>query len=68
MFVFLLCRFLNRQQSYLGGSEGPIADSEDAIGPLMRDWVELTIQLAHGNGFGIDYCDLYLVLIHQALI
>ena len=56
------------QLSYLGGSEGSVADSEDAIRPLMRDGVKLTIQLAHGDGFGIDHCDLYLVLIHQTLV
>lgn len=56
------------QPSYLGGSKGSVADGEDAIRPLVRDGVKLAIQLAHGDRFGIDNCDLYLVLIHQTLV
>lgn len=56
------------QPFYLGGSEDPVADSKDAIRPLVRDGVKLAIQLAHGDGFGINNRDLYLVLIHQTLV
>ena len=33
----------------------------------MRHRVEAAIQLTHGDGFGVDDCDLDLVLLHKAL-
>lgn len=60
--------FSEQPWSHLGGSEGSVADGEDAIGPLVRDGVKLAVQLAHGDGFGVDDCDLHLVLFHQTLV
>lgn len=55
------------QPSYLGRCKISVADSKDTIGPFMRDRVKLAIQLAHGDGFGINDCDQYFILIHQTL-
>lgn len=60
--------FDSEEPFYLGGSKGFVADGEDAVGPLVRDGVEVAVQLAHGDGFGIDNSDLHLVLIHQTLV
>lgn len=60
--MLLLCLF--GQESYQGGSKGSVAHGKDAIRPLMRDRVKLAVQLTHGDGLGVDNCDLYLVLIH----
>lgn len=54
----------NGPPSYLRGSKSSVANSKDTIRPLVRDGVKLAVQLAHGDGFGINNCDQYLVLIH----
>ena len=34
----------------------------------MGDGIEGAIQLAHGDGLGVDDRDLHLVLLHQTLV
>jgi len=53
--------------AYLGRGKSTIVDSEDAIGPFVGDWVELTVQLTHGNGLRVNDANLHLVFIHQSL-
>lgn len=76
-FCVFVCLCLNLKQfklphsgqpSNLRGSKVSVADCEDAVRPVMSDGVKLAVQLAHGDGFGIDSCDLDLVLIHQTLV
>lgn len=55
------------EPSYLRGGKVSVADSQDAVGPFVGNWVKLTVQLSHGDGFRIDNCDLHFVFLHQAL-
>lgn len=52
---------------YLGCGKCSIADSQDAIWPLMGDGIKLAIQLAHGDRLWVDNSDLNPVLLHQTL-
>ena len=45
-----------------------VANGEDAVGPFVRHRVKWTVQLAHGDGLWIEYCDLDLILLHDTLI
>lgn len=52
---------------YLGSGKCSIADSQDAIRPLMGDGIKLAIQLAHGDRLWVDNSDLNPVLLHEIL-
>lgn len=59
-----VCLCLNLKQFKLPHSGQP----SNLRGSKVSDRVKLAVQLARGDGFGIDSCDLDLVLIHQTLV
>ena len=41
----------------LGGGKGSVADGQDPVRPLVGDGVKGAVQLAHGDGLGVQHCD-----------
>lgn len=57
----------DQQNSHRGCRKRSVVHRQHTIRPLVRDWVELAVQLAHGDGLGVQHNYLHLVLIHQFL-
>ena len=51
-----------------GSGKGAVGDSKDSVRPLVRNGIEASIELTHGDGFRVDDGDLYLVLLHQTFL
>ena len=51
----------------LGRGEGPVGHGQDAVRPLVRDGVKGAIELAHGDGLGVENGDDDLLFIIQPL-
>jgi hypothetical protein len=45
-----------------------IPHGEDTIGPIVRDFIEVTIELAHGNGLGVYNLDVSFHFLHQSFL
>mmetsp|Transcript_11712 Transcript_11712/g.17848 ORF Transcript_11712/g.17848 Transcript_11712/m.17848 type:complete len:936 (+) Transcript_11712:4723-7530(+) len=41
-------------------------DGEDSIRPVMTDFIEVTVELSHGDGLGVESGDVSLALAHEA--
>lgn len=48
-----------------GNSLIPVGGGQDTIRPLMADGIEAAIQLAHGDGLGVDDAVVHCKLLHQ---
>ena len=53
--------------NHLRSSKSSIRDGKNTVRPFVRDWVEVTIQLAHCDSFGIDHRVMNAVFVQQTL-
>lgn len=48
-----------------GSGKGAVGHRQNAVAPFVRGGIELSVQLTHRNGFGIDDGDLHAMFVHQ---